>query len=299
MRLGAIVALCAIMWGMLMTGGCSEQTRYNVLSFFFEGAPKPGEERGWELAGAGHPRRVPLFVATPKPTPKPVEVKEEFPFGWLPALIKTIPQDNGGYADMVAAFNKGLIKPRPGLKGATEKPLSEDVVELIPEGKLALSFPHKPHTVWLGCYSCHRSPKLFKMKAGGDKMSMDEMGDGKFCGFCHGTVAFPLKGECGRCHPKFKKGKPQKVAKTVAGDIVFKRSGANVASQDISPATFPHLAHRVVFRCYACHDSLFPMQHEPKPVTMAQMKDGKQCGACHNGRVAFGVTMDTCARCHR
>lgn len=280
-----------------MAGGCSEQTRYSVLSFFFEGVPKPGEQAGWELA-KNAPRRPPPATASPKPTPRAV-VKEEFPFGWLPELIKTIPQDNGGYADMMAAFNKGLIKPRPGLKDAKVKEVSEDVVELIPEGKLQLSFSHKPHTVWLGCGSCHKHPKLFKMKAGGDKISMDTMADGQFCGFCHGKVSFPVAGECQRCHLKLKKGKPKKVAKTVVGNIVFVRKGSDAASKEIAPATFSHLAHRVAFRCYACHDSIFPMQHEPEPVSMAEIKEGKQCGACHNGRVAFGVTMDSCARCHQ
>ncbi len=109
-----MVALCAIALGMLMAGGCSEETRYSVLSFFFEGVPKPGEQTKWELV-QNKPRRPPPFRATPMPTPKVVAVKEEFPYGWLPKLIKTMPQDTGGYADMVAAMKQGLIKPRPGL----------------------------------------------------------------------------------------------------------------------------------------------------------------------------------------
>jgi c(7)-type cytochrome triheme protein len=32
-------------------------------------------------------------------------------------------------------------------------------------------------------------------------MTMDELNDGKYCGVCHGKVAFPLT-TCARCHPE-------------------------------------------------------------------------------------------------
>ncbi len=51
------------------------------------------------------------------------------------------------------------------------------------------------------CNDCH--PALFKMKKEGDKMTMKDMQEGKFCGSCHnGTKAFSVKGDCTKCHKK-------------------------------------------------------------------------------------------------
>jgi len=54
------------------------------------------------------------------------------------------------------------------------------------------------------CADCHQSG-LFKMKKGGDMMTMKDMEAGKFCGACHnGTKAFGVKdaGDCAKCHKK-------------------------------------------------------------------------------------------------
>ena len=77
------------------------------------------------------------------------------------------------------------------------------------------------------------------------------------------------------------------------GDILYSRNGA---AGDEPPAYFPHWVHRIRYRCYACHDSLYPMERGANP-TMAAMKAGSSCGACHNGRISFGV--DQCQRCHQ
>jgi c(7)-type cytochrome triheme protein len=56
----------------------------------------------------------------------------------------------------------------------------------------------------LKCADCHQSG-LFKMKKGGDTMTMKAMDEGKFCGACHnGTKAFSTKdaANCGKCHKK-------------------------------------------------------------------------------------------------
>jgi c(7)-type cytochrome triheme protein len=53
------------------------------------------------------------------------------------------------------------------------------------------------------CNECH--PALFKMKKGGDAITMKDMNDGKFCGSCHnGTKAFSVKDAagCAKCHKK-------------------------------------------------------------------------------------------------
>lgn len=79
---------------------------------------------------------------------------------------------------------------------------------------------------------------------------------------------------------------------TPLGDIVYSRHGG---AEQLAPAYFPHWVHRIRYKCYACHDDLFAMRRGPNP-TMAAMAKGESCGACHNGKLAFGV--DTCQRCH-
>jgi len=60
-------------------------------------------------------------------------------------------------------------------------------------------FSHKKHTVWSGCELCH--PEIFTVKKDAQPFSMQEIFAGKYCGFCHGTVAFPNI-DCQRCHTK-------------------------------------------------------------------------------------------------
>lgn len=60
-------------------------------------------------------------------------------------------------------------------------------------------FSHQKHTVMIGCEICH--PDIFTVKKGMTKFSMTEMFDGKYCGVCHDSVAFPQM-DCQRCHSK-------------------------------------------------------------------------------------------------
>ncbi len=76
------------------------------------------------------------------------------------------------------------------------------------------------------------------------------------------------------------------------GDVVYSRA---TGTQEFPPAYFPHWVHRIKYKCYACHDGLFPMRHTANP-TMDSMSKGESCGVCHNGKLAFGV--DMCQRCH-
>ena len=48
--------------------------------------------------------------------------------------------------------------------------------------------------------------------------------------------------------------------------------------------------------CKACHEALFSMRKKNRH-TMADMEQGKSCGACHNGTAAFGL--QECTRCHK
>ena len=87
------------------------------------------------------------------------------------------------------------------------------------------------------------------------------------------------------------------IAAAAPGDIVFER--ADGVGAGFEPATFPHWIHRARYRCYVCHPAIFEMKAGANAVTMASMKKGEHCGACHDGRTAFNVEFPTCARCHR
>lgn len=63
------------------------------------------------------------------------------------------------------------------------------------------------------------------------------------------------------------------------------------------PAVFPHWFHRIRFRCKVCHADLgFKFKAGGNKITMAKIIDGKFCGACHNGEIAWSV--ENCAMCH-
>jgi c(7)-type cytochrome triheme protein len=61
-------------------------------------------------------------------------------------------------------------------------------------------FPHAIHRIAYKCTACH--DRLFPMKAGSTKMTMDAIQAGKFCGTCHNSqLAFSSSfATCSRCH---------------------------------------------------------------------------------------------------
>ena len=76
------------------------------------------------------------------------------------------------------------------------------------------------------------------------------------------------------------------------GEVTLKVKGAkNVA--------FSHETHvnGVALECTECHSKLYTNAAGHKHTSMKQMKEGKSCGACHNGKQAFSVKGD-CAKCH-
>lgn len=72
--------------------------------------------------------------------------------------------------------------------------------------------------------------------------------------------------------------------------------------------TFSHEFHKgKVANCTECHVKVFKMKRGTSgELTMAKMKEGQQCGACHNGKREIGGKVvftvgDTanCERCHK
>ncbi len=109
----------------------------------------------------------------------------------------------GNGIDWEKAEEKGLIKPVDFLEGVSvpRKSLTaQKDFALSPkvQGMPEIIFSHAKHTVWNGCELCH--PEIFgAVKKGTVKYSMSEIFEGKYCGVCHVTVAFPIQ-DCQRCH---------------------------------------------------------------------------------------------------
>lgn len=110
----------------------------------------------------------------------------------------------GNKVNWVKAEESGQIRLKDFLEGVSfdEEPLkySSEVemksrISEIPD----IIYSHKKHTAWIGCEVCH--PDIFEIEKGGTKYTMQEIFAGKYCGACHGKVAFPNL-NCRGCHSR-------------------------------------------------------------------------------------------------
>jgi c(7)-type cytochrome triheme protein len=114
------------------------------------------------------------------------------------ALVE-FPRDGSGIVDWVQAVKQGLIEPRADIDGTSQKQtLDLDIVFTETGAMPNVLFPHSSHTLWLDCSNCH--PAIFVQKKGANKFVMNDVYQGKYCGLCHGKVAFPPTLNCVRCH---------------------------------------------------------------------------------------------------
>jgi c(7)-type cytochrome triheme protein len=132
-----------------------------------------------------------------------MHVKRDFEFA---KFTEKFPKERfGNGIDWEKAEDEGLIRLVDSIEGVSikRKPLAiqkDFDLSAKVKGMPEIVFSHKKHTVWSGCELCH--PEIFVgVKKGTTKYSMVEIFDGKYCGVCHGTVAFPLL-DCQRCHTK-------------------------------------------------------------------------------------------------
>src|SRR5574340_697639 len=75
-------------------------------------------------------------------------------------------------------------------------------------------------------------------------------------------------------------------------DVTFK-------TKEAGKVLFSHRGHLkqkgLKDNCKSCHKTIYDLRKKAV-YTMADMEKGKSCGACHNGKKAFGVA--DCAKCH-
>ncbi len=103
---------------------------------------------------------------------------------------------------VMVGFMTGLVAVAPGFaqpKGPADFQLTSE------KAPGAVTFSHQKHmgAPDMKCNACHT--KLFKMKKGGDELTMAKMNAGEQCGSCHnGKTAFATsdKANCEKCHKK-------------------------------------------------------------------------------------------------
>ena len=103
-----------------------------------------------------------------------------------------------GRVDWMEALESGEIEPKTGLYGNEPMQVIDLDIIMRDTGDMPwVRFPHKPHTQWLACKNCHPDP--FPYREGIVKFSMNDVLLGKYCGICHGKVAFSTM-LCDTCH---------------------------------------------------------------------------------------------------
>ena len=66
---------------------------------------------------------------------------------------------------------------------------------------------------------------------------------------------------------------------------------------NVRPVIFPHWFHRIRYTCKVCHADLgIKLKAGGNDINMDKIREGKFCGACHNGQIAWGV--EKCNLCH-
>ncbi len=107
--------------------------------------------------------------------------------------------------DWEQAEQTGVIKPADFVEGLSVKrppmPRRGDFsIKAQDSWVHPILFSHQKHVVWNGCELCH--PDIFPAaQKGTARYSMFSNIEGRFCGACHGKVAFPLN-NCKGCHPR-------------------------------------------------------------------------------------------------
>ena len=89
---------------------------------------------------------------------------------------------------------------------------------------------------------------------------------------------------------------PQLPAPHAYGDILINRLSQKGKAKAVY---FSHWSHRLKYACSVCHLELeFAFATNETLITEDANKSGEYCGACHDGKQAFGHTKENCDKCH-
>lgn len=225
------------------------------------------------------------------------------------SVLALLPADHAGNVDWAQALRDSIIRPRNGIDGPRIS--AEDAFQFKfdfyfpgPNPTFDAYFPHSAHTQIIDCAQCH--PRIFKVR--GAEIKMADVLQGRFCGECHGTVAFNPTSACERCHTGMPLP-PGRAQKVLTGTIEMRRAAEILAEQGDSSAApfntgmlprarFPHWVHRIRYQCKTCHLAIFEPEAGANPVTMDDIANGRACGQCHDGTTAFIPSISNCEACH-
>ena len=122
-----------------------------------------------------------------------------------PEAAAVLPADYAGNVDWVRALAEGAVVPWSGFdRHAPEQAVFDFDIRITGSADETnhLNFSHAAHTQWLTCKNCH--PGIFPLgrdRAGPPPLiTMTDIKAGRYCGECHGKVAFGVRGSCARCH---------------------------------------------------------------------------------------------------
>jgi c(7)-type cytochrome triheme protein len=193
-RIGLALLMIA---GIVVTvSGCSSARP--VLAYVFTGVPAEGADD--PPVKVIRDQRRPTYKKPDFSPPKPQLAEGRPDIDWEGRYAE-LPRDDAGNVAWTKALETKAITPAAGLAADAkdEDPTDMDV-ELEPAGQAEYKvvFPHKAHTMWLGCPNCHDS--IFAMEKGKAKMTMEKLNNGEYCGICHGKVASPDMNGCPACH---------------------------------------------------------------------------------------------------
>ena len=79
-------------------------------------------------------------------------------------------------------------------------------------------------------------------------------------------------------------------------DIYMDVTRESMEKADVGAVVFPHWFHRIRYKCKVCHEKIFVMRKGGNNISMQEIMDGKACGVCHNGQIAWEPL--ECKRCH-
>ena len=80
------------------------------------------------------------------------------------------------------------------------------------------------------------------------------------------------------------------------GDIYMDSRRSSMKKAEVKAVLFPHWFHRIRYKCKVCHEDIFIMKKGANDLSMKKIMDGKACGTCHNGLIAWEPLY--CERCH-
>lgn len=296
-RMFAVTALLAL--AAIAAVGCGQAARV-----FLDLPPAP----------AAAPRSAAPKPAAATPAPAAAAAEPVLPTPLLEttliadSVLAWLPRDHAGNADWVTALRRGLYRPRPAIGMLTTHEVDPQTSPFAfdfyfendaPDSLMDAFFPHSVHTALIDCRQCHGPVMRYKS----NKIGMGDILEGRFCGKCHGKVAFDPVNACERCHTRLDMPEGRSTPELL-GTITMTRHPSDssyatgVGLDSLPPARFPHWVHRVRYQCKVCHMQIFEPTAGANVIRMADISAGRACGRCHNGTVAFKAGFGECQRCH-